>query len=276
MNCTEVQEQFGNAVDGTLPSNVRDELFKHFSLCHACRKDFELESIAKQIVRKSVRHVDTPGDVRNVVMSSLRKEYAEEAAGTTLFERLFTGRRLFPSLVTALVVVALIYYFVPPQPSPSHMAVHTASNDIIFQSLQNFSSLREGRLKPKSVACDPTVIKSYFQKKGLQFAADTKVIDDCDWYSALYSNFEGVQLAHVVYQMGDDMTYVYEVKKDEAMEGSTLSMPAAAKQSLSKTGWYMDPLHPDCNVVVWTSNGTLCAAVSTMKKDRLFAFLSSQ
>ena len=212
MNCAKAQEQFGDAIDGTLSPNVRDELLKHLSLCGVCRKDFELESIAKQIVRKSVHRVSTPGDVRNVVMNSLRKEYVDKTASTTLFERLFTGRRLFPSLVTALVVVALIYYFVPPEPSPSHLAVHTASNDIIFQSLQNFSSLREGRLKPKSVACDPTVIKSYFQKNGLQFAADTKVIDDCDWYGALHSEFEGVQLAHVMYQMGDDMTYVYEVK----------------------------------------------------------------
>lgn len=276
MKCTEVREHFGDAIDGTLSLNVRDEFFKHLSLCRLCKNEFELESITKQIVRKSVRRLRTPSMVRNAVLDTLRKEYQEGSEETTLFERLFTGRRLFPSLVTAFAVIALIFYFVPPEPSPSHLAVHTASNDIIFQSLQNFSSLREGRLKPKSVACDPTVIQSYFKKSGLQFAAETKVIDDCDWYGALHSEFEGVQLAHIMYQMGDDVTYVYEVKKDDAMEGSTLSIPPAAKEALSKTGWYTDPLHSDHSVVVWTSNGTLCAAVSTMEKDRLLAFVSSQ
>ncbi|HLF20222.1 MAG TPA: hypothetical protein VI704_05495, partial [Bacteroidota bacterium] len=121
MNCAKAQEQFGNAIDGALSLNVQGELSKHLSLCGVCRRDFELESIAKQIVRKSVHRVSTPGDVRNVVMNSLRKEYVDETASTTLFERLFTGRRLFPSLVTALIVVVLIYYFVPPQPSPSHL-----------------------------------------------------------------------------------------------------------------------------------------------------------
>ncbi|MBI4428685.1 MAG: zf-HC2 domain-containing protein [Ignavibacteriales bacterium] len=275
MKCTEAQEQFGSALDGALSLSGRDELFQHLSLCGHCRKEFEFESLTKQIVRKSVRRLNASTEVRNSVLNALRREYEQEAAEIPFWERLFAGRRLFPSLVTALVVIALISYLAPPEPSASRLAVHAASNDVIFQSLQNFLSLREGRLKPKSVACDPTVIKSYFQKNGLHFAADTKIIDDCDWYGALHSEFEGVQLAHVMYQMGDDMTYVYEVKKDDAMAGSTLSIPPAAKESLTKTGWYTDPLHADHSVVVWTSNGTLCAAVSTMEKDRLVAFLST-
>ncbi|MBF8248969.1 MAG: zf-HC2 domain-containing protein [Bacteroidetes bacterium] len=67
---------------------------------------------------------------------------------------------------------------------------------------------------------------------------------------------------------------MYEVKKIEALEGASLSMPPAAKQALAEKGIYTDPLHPGCNVVVWTANETLCAAVSTMNKDKLLAFVS--
>jgi len=276
LNCIEIQENLSPAVDGALSANLKDDFFHHLSLCPKCKNEFELESFTKQIVRKSIRRVSAPADVRGLVLNALRTEYTHEAPTTNLFERLFGGRRLFPSLVTAFIVIALIYYVAPPEPSASHLAVHGSTNDVIFQSLQNFTSMREGRLKPKSVACDPTVIKSYFAKNGLQFAADTKVIDDCDWYGALHSEFEGVQLAHIMYQVGDDMTYVCEVKKGDAMEGAALSIPLAAKEALTKTGWYTDPLHSDHSVVVWTSNGTLCAAVSTMEKDQLLAFVSSR
>ena len=275
MNCTEVQNNFGNAVDGTLQPSFREEFFKHLSLCLGCRKEYELESVTKNAVRNNVKHLDTPASVRSSILMSLRESYSAVADGPSWFERLFGGRRLFPSLVTILAVVSLVYYLVPPAVPPENLSVHTASNDVIFQTLQNFARIRDGQMKPKTVACDPAIITTYFKKNGLQFAADAKILDNCDWYGASYSDFDGVQLAHVVYQIGDDMTYVYEVKKDEAMEGSTLSMPSAAKQSLKKTGWYTDPLHPDCNVVVWTANGTLCSATSTMKKDRLAAMLTS-
>jgi hypothetical protein len=51
-------------------------------------------------------------------------------------------------------------------------------------------------------------------------------------------------------------------------------MPPAARTSLQKTGWYTDPHHPRCNVVVWISNETLCVAVSSMKKDEMLALLN--
>jgi anti-sigma factor (TIGR02949 family) len=273
VTCDEVLEHLGLALDGSFSGRVREEFFNHLSVCARCRREFELETVAQQLVRKSVKHVATPHHVRNFVLGSLHEEFAHAGQRISWVERFF-GRRFFPSLVTALVVIALIYYFVPLESSGSRLAVHTASNDVIFQLLQNFTRIREGQLKPKAVACDAAVIKSYFEKNGCNFAAKTKVIDDCDWYGAMVSEFDGVRLAHVVYHTGDDVTYVYEVTKKEALEGVSLSMPPAAKQALAEKGVYTDPLHPGCNVVVWTANETLCAAVSTMKKDKLLAFVS--
>lgn len=273
MTCEEVLEHFGLAIDGSFTGRVREEFFSHLGVCARCRREFELETVAQQLVRKSVRHVATPPEVRNSVHRSLREEFAHQEERLPWLERFF-GRRFFPSLVTAVVVIAMIYYFAPVEPSGFQQAVHTASNDIIFQSVQNFMGIREGRLKPRTVACDASVIESYFKKNRHDFAANTKVIDDCDWYGAMVSEFGGVRLAHVVYHTGDDVTYVYEVKKADALGGGSLSMPPAAKQALSEKGVYTDPLHPDCNVVVWTANETLCAAVSTMKKDKLLAFVS--
>ncbi|HTP13884.1 MAG TPA: hypothetical protein VMM37_09640, partial [Bacteroidota bacterium] len=60
----------------------------------------------------------------------------------------------------------------------------------------------------------------------------------------------------------------------QVLEGSALVMPPAARTSLQKTGWYTDPHHPRCNVVVWISNETLCVAVSSMKKDEMLAMLN--
>jgi hypothetical protein len=64
------------------------------------------------------------------------------------------------------------------------------------------------------------------------------------------------------------------VRKRNVVEGSPLIMPPAARTALRKTGWYTDPHHPDCNVILWISDQTLCAAVSSLKKDQMLALLN--
>jgi len=276
MNCTDAQNLFGDAIDGTLSVDDRQEFLKHVSACGVCRRELELESVTKATIRKRIQRVSTPPDVRSFVLRSLGEASALAIEQPSWLERLFTGRRLFPSLATMFVVIALMYYFFPSGPSPEALAMHTSSNDVMLKTVQNFTKIREGQMRPSSVACDPQVIASYFRKNGLHFAADTKMLEDCDWYGASYSDSDGIQAAHVVYQMGEEIAYVYEVKKEEALEGSKLSLPVAARESLLKTGRYTDPLHPNCNIVVWTENGTLCSAVSTMSKDRLAAIFASR
>ncbi|MBF8248970.1 MAG: zf-HC2 domain-containing protein [Bacteroidetes bacterium] len=158
MTCDEVLEHLGLALDGSFSGPVREEFFNHLSLCGRCRREFELETVAQQLVRKSVKHVVAPHHVRDFVLGSLREEFAHAEQGVSWAERFF-GRKFFPSLVSAVVVIALIFYFGLLEPSGSRLAVHTASNDVIFQLLQNFTKIREGQLKPRTVACDAAVIK---------------------------------------------------------------------------------------------------------------------
>jgi hypothetical protein len=99
-------------------------------------------------------------------------------------------------------------------------------------------------------------------------------MENCEWYGAISSDYGGIKLAHVVYKVDEYTMYVYQVEQDAIKEGSPLQLPAAARASLEKSGWYTDPEHPDHNVVLWTTNGTLCAAVSSLKKDRLLALLT--
>jgi hypothetical protein len=103
-----------------------------------------------------------------------------------------------------------------------------------------------------------------------------KNIESCDWYGASSSDYNGVKLAHVVYKIGDELMYVYQVSEQDVEKGSLLQLPLAARTALAETNWYTDPDHPECNVVLWRDNGTLCAAVSTMKKDRILALLTAK
>lgn len=272
MNCREVHNHLGEAIDGGLPTQAKTGFFEHLNLCKPCRKDYELETITKTVVQKKCPYTSTPPQIFHAIVSALR---GESRSTPSLFDSVrerLTARNLVPALAGAMAIVAFL--LIRPSPNADGESDrHTASNDIIFQSLQNFSKVRTGELKATTAANNAEEVHKFLDDNGFNFAV-VKHLDRCASYGALTSEYQGIQLAHLVYNVDGEVLYVYEVKKRLALEGSLLTVSPAAKTALLKTGWYTDPRHPDCNVVVWIVDETLCAAVSSMKKDRMLALLT--
>lgn len=266
MNCREVHEYVGDILDREVSREQREEFFSHVKACITCRNDYEIESLARGLVRSKLTRIRTPSHVAQTVLDSLPL-----TSGSSWRETLFGSRILAPALTAGIAAILLFFFFSGPPDNVSH----TSENDIIRQSLDNFALIQAGELRPSMVACYPEVIVGYFQEQNANFAVSVFSDDSCEWYGAIANTYNGVNLAHIVYKRGDDLLYVYEVRKGEALQGSVLSLPGAAKKSLAETGWYTDPQHEECGVILWTVNETLCAAVSTMKKDRLLAFLTA-
>ena len=272
MNCSEAHETFGEAIDGKIPGGIFSALFEHLNACRICRKSFELETITKQIVRNTCSMVVTPPQIFQSVLANIETEPEQPASFYHWIDEFFSMRKTLPALAGTIVVVALLVFFNSPA-TLEESDVHTASNDIIVQALQNFARLQRGELKPTRTATKPGDVHDFLNSSGMNFAI-VQSIDCCRKYGATTSEYGGVKLAHVVYTMDDDVMYVYEVLKRNVMEGSTLIMPPAARTALRKTGWYTDPHHPECNVILWISDETLCAAVSYLKKDQMLALLN--
>jgi len=272
MNCTEATELLGEAIDGSIPVSVRSNLLQHLGICRGCRKSYELEVITKAVVHSRCSCVTTPSEVVQAIVSALAVSPQSVSPFLEWIQDVFTMRRLIPAFVASIAIVVALVFFNSPA-SVNESDVHTASNDVIFQSLQNFAKLQKGELKPAMVANKAEEIHQYLHRRGIDFAI-VQPMDCCQSYGAMTSEYGGVKQAQVVYNMGDDVMYVYQVSKQSVFEGSTLIIPPAAKTALERTGWYTDPNHPDCNVVLWIANQTLCAAVSSMKKDEMLALIN--
>jgi hypothetical protein len=276
VECSLVQEYLGDAIDRVLPTDVEQEFRAHLERCPKCRNACEMERISKQVVRQHVKHIATPQSVQASVAHSLKEVYRESLgrAGGWL-ERFLSPGVFIPTLAGGVVFAAFVLLLMLPNESSYDMSAHTAPNDVINLTFKNFALIRSGQFKPALVACSPESVAEFFHRSDLNFAVSVIKVP-CDSYSAIWSEYEGVKVAHVLYKIGGEMLYVYQVNKDEALRGSKLTLPPAAKIALAKSGWYTDPNHPNCNVVVWTVNGTLCAASSTMNKDKLFAVLTTR
>lgn len=271
MNCSDVQEHLLDLIDRDLPEDVHAAVLGHFDLCQVCRNEYEIQLVAKRIIRDRLRRAATPATVHQAVLSALDRE-AESGSVPRRFPVL-SSRAFAPAAILATAILLIILNI--PRTVTDDEFAHDAVNDVINRSVQNFFLVRSGDLKPSMIACYPDIVVGYFQQQDIDFAVSVPTDDSCDWYGAVVNSYEGAKQAHIVYKHGDDILYVLEVNQNTAQPGSTFSLPPAARRSLAETGWYTDPSHDQCNVVVWTVNETLCAAVSTMNKDRMLALLAA-
>ena len=277
MDCNEAQLYAGDAIDRYLPNGIGKEFQAHLDKCKPCRREVALETLSKHMVRQNIQQIPTPRSIQTFILSSLRLEYGQERSvrGSWL-AGLSTFRVAFPAL--AGVIVAVVFFLiVSSRNDPSYqMTAHTASNDIINLSFANFAVLQSGKMQPTMVSAIPESVNDYFQKSNLQFGVHIPHLKTCEWCGGSASECSGVKQAHLLYRAGKELIYVFEVSDDDALYGTQVSLPLAAKRALTQSGWYTDPDHPDCNVVLWKTDEAVCVAVSTMKKAQLLALLTTQ
>ncbi len=275
MNCSDAQALLGQMVDGVVPSPDKKSFRAHIAGCERCKRSYELEVVAKSLVQSTLPHVSTPMHVRRSVMTALHTE--AERASRSWLARLF-GTIPAPAYAVAAAAVVLVYLFFPSQQTTlDDMLRHAGERDVMVQAAANFDLIRQGKVEPSMTTCSPENMYAYLHSQDLPFEALVRPMERCDGYSAILNEFDGVKVVHVVYTIGDDMLYVYQVHRDETMSDTGhLTMPKAAREALVTTGWYTDPEHPECNVVLWEENGTVCAATSTMNKTKMLALLATR
>lgn len=269
MNCLEVNDHLGDAIDGALSGQIRKRFEDHLVKCIRCRNSYEFELLGKSLIRAKLHPVSAPSSIQVSITESLRKESVEPKSS---FERLFAPRYRLPALAAGLAGLIIIMMFAFPQWRGTPTGVSVASANILQQSILNFAAIQSGDLEPAMKTCQPEGVLGFFEEKDISFLVNVMPIENCEWYGAIFSEHEGIKQAHVVYKFNGQMMYVYQVGKEDVLNSSML--PQKAQEALLETGWYVDPDVDGRNIVLWMANGTLCAAVSSMPKDRLLALLT--
>ncbi len=277
MDCKEAQQFAGDAIDGSLPNGVEEELQAHLNKCKPCRGEVVLEKLSKDMVRQNVKQIPTPRNIRSSILKSLRLEFEQlEPDQESWLASLFPLRVVAPALAAG-IVTTLFFLMVSTRVDPLYqMTAHSSSNDIIHQSFANFALLQAGIMLPAMVTTVPESMGDFFRKSDLQFGVDIPKLRNCDWSGGSASECSGVKRAHLFFKIGSESVYIFEVSDDDALYGTQISLPLAAKRALAQSGWYTDPSHPDCNVILWKTDEAVCVAVSTMKKEQLLALLPTR
>ena len=277
MDCYGVQQHAGDAIDRSLPKDVEYEFQAHLARCGPCRREIALEKLSKRMVQENVPWISTPRSIQAFVLESLRQNYKSNRINHASWMAVLGSFGVaFPVFVGGLVALAFFLLVSARQDSSYRQTAHVAANDIIHQSFQNFALLKAGQMQPEMVSTTPESVDGFFHRSTLPFGVNILKLPNCEWYGGSTAECSGVKQAHLVYKVGSEWIYVSETSDDDALFGRQVSLPPAAKRGLIQSGWYTDLDHPNCNVVLWKTNEAVCVAVSTMKKGRLVALLTTQ
>jgi hypothetical protein len=264
VNCKEFQECACDAVDKRLDTDRAQALIQHAADCPHCQYELNSLRLTKEIVHDKIPLCSVPTDVYYAIVN--------KTFGSPRFSWLSGWFGMKINLAGAFVVIAAVAIgiyslFIPSSGIPD-------DSNIIHQSLNNYQAVIGGSIKPQLVSNHDNV--RTFLQNAVNFSVNVPKMKGCNSCAGVFSNFKGVPLAHVVYQIGDDVVYIYQADLNEAMKGDKIGLPLDVKNEIVNTDWYIREIPDGRTIVLWRYQNTLCAAVSSMKKEQLVSLLTDK
>jgi anti-sigma factor RsiW len=272
VNCKEFQELISPAVDDLLAAEDLAAFRGHSKVCTTCRFEFEAEAATKVVVRMHARRVPAPA----VTLQQISRLIAQEQpmAPSGWFGRV-TGSPFFrPAIGFAMGFVVILLLLRPNTTTSPVLEAGFASNDVIGQSLVNYSAVLDGSIQPQIASSEPHELAPLFT--GItDYSVHMPRMKDCRLVGGMQNDFAGVKLAHVVYRHDNEMVYIYQACWSTVEKGEKLRLSNEARDSLLHTGWFTATQPDGRTVVLWKKGRTLCVAVSRMSKGALVECLLS-
>jgi len=272
VNCSEVRDLITPAIDGELEERLKTQTHEHFLECPACRNEFELEQITKRLVSRRVQRAQAPQVLVNHIRTQLDAQGRKDS--TFLAEFLSTFKKSSWKITFAIggtVIAVLLLLLLTPFKS-HHSHAQPKDSNIIHQTYNNFDEVLKGDMKPQITTDDPAVLKSHFAQK-VNFTVNIPRMKRCELFGALFSSYGSENIVHLLYKYDNNVIYLYQASWQAVLDGQSLQLPTNAIEQLQRTGWYTENHMPDCTLVIWVVDSTLCCVVADIQKDKLLASL---
>lgn len=271
MSCEEFLPLISAAVDNHLDDEERSLLFEHMSGCVHCRTEFELEQMTKQVVRQRTVRVQVPAYLSARISQQLLAEANKKFSVRQWFEEWLPAPSWKTSFAAGGIIVVVLAVILTIRNFP-HSHTQPADNNIIHQTFNYFDSVAKGHLVPTVASSDPVQVASALAQN-VNFEVYVPKLRRCRLVGGLFTNYNTEKIAHLIYQNGDKLVYLYQTCFDAIEERGVLNLPPEAKIELKQTGWYFENHLKDCSLIVWLDGSTVCAAVADMNREELLACL---
>ena len=241
---------------------------EHCRQCPPCRFEYESELSTKKVVTSIAKMVRTPDALMKRIALQLGSEQeASFPVRIYWWQRLFNRPYVKPALAFGVACIAVILLLNSPK------ATSPGSSDFIIQSLENYSSVVRGDIKPQLASSVPENLLGFFTGK-TDFPVVLPKMKDCRLVGGVSNEYSGMKLAHVMYTYDAETICMSQTCWEKVVRGEKISLSQDVKDELQRTGWFTKSYPDGSTIVLWTKGRTLCAAVARMSKDDLIACLT--
>ncbi len=270
MDCSTFQEYISAAVDGALDDKEKFALDEHVKKCHDCRNELELEQFTKNTLLRTIQRASAPAALTTSIVAQLLNEPSSVKAQSKKWEF------MLPTWKTAFVfsggLAAVVILFVVLS-GLHHSHTNPIDGNIIHQTYNNFDSILDGDIKPQVVSDKPEVVQSFLASKA-NFNVHVPKLKRCSLVGGVFSQYKNEGIAHVIYKQNNDIIYIYQAQLGKVINEQTLQLSDQAKRDLLTTGWYFENHSPNCSLIIWTVDSTVCCAIADISRGNLLAYLT--
>jgi hypothetical protein len=272
-DCQKTQKLIVDAVDDRLSKEEKALFDDHIQVCPGCRNEYELDVITKNFLRHRLQREKAPANVVMLIKQAIESEARLQKQNTGLIVSFLRSPWMKAAVVAFILAAATFYLYIGRS---SLYQSGDISNDLMAQSVENYSLVLTGVIQPDKVSNNVDELRSYFDGQ-VDFPVALKPVKDCDWVGAVMSRHDGIPLAHLVYKLPQGIVYVYQANWKEVKEGKRIHLSKSAVASLGQTGWFTDDTNDGYSIVLWLyGDDTICAAVASMDSNTLAALFARQ
>jgi hypothetical protein len=291
-----IDEFLTSYIDGqNHDSNTDNEIKRYIENDEVVAKKYMSEVLTKKLFSARLAMVEVPSALAAKINNSIDSyihSVAEDNAALAEARQYFSDNFwvYLKKLVTAPVRIkqlsvpryafALVLLFVlvgagllmQRQTTELNPYITTGSEkSVMVQAMKTFHKILSGDIEPEMKSGDVARIRNFCKAK-TNIDAFVPVIRDYNLIGAMCSEYNGQKLVHLVYSSGDEIIYIYETELN-SLHCKELELPEPVHYDILRDKYYMcDKVdNNECTMILWYKDNVLCASVSTMPKQKMYA-----
>jgi hypothetical protein len=295
-----IDEFLTSYIDGENHDTALDNEVKHFiETNETVSKKYMSEVLTKRLFSSRLKAVEVPdylvdkinNSLDSVFVSSEGKyastvntqeifsgtfwEYLKNLISTPVKVRNFSVPRYAFAVVLLIILIGAGMLMDVGNAELNPYIAAGSEKSVMVQAVNNFHKLLAGDMKPEMESSDAAKVRDFVKNKA-NLDAFVPSINDYNLVGAMCSEYKGQMLAHLVYTSGNEVIYIYEACVS-SLHSDCLELPGPVHSDIVKNTYYMCDKVDDnqCTMIIWYNDNIVCASVSTMPKQKMFAHFSS-
>jgi len=290
----------GEINDPKLEKDINDILSKDDILL----RKYLSETLTKRLIQSRIHHQEVPGNlfaninnsIENLIDSCIESkkvvmkddyhplqtsrsfpEYFKHIISVPVNFIGFSVPRYALAVLLILIIFGTSLLLTRKNDSPLNPYIANGSDkSIMVQAINNFHKILKGEFQPQISSHDENVVRKYL-KDNLDYEVYVPCIENCQTMSVICNEYNGQKIAHIVYRSGDNIFYICETPS-KSLNNKCLEIPDPVHNEIVTKKFYMcDKVDSDndCTMLLWYSGNVICASVSNMPKQKMYATFSN-